>query len=73
MLTIYLFSLHLNHQGNRVGVLILTAEQLAYIFPVFFMCKKRCIPNTRGSQEVRGCLNLCYARLGACIDKILIL
>lgn len=39
-----------------MGVVILTAEQLAYVFPVFFMLKKKYLPTTRRSQEVGVCL-----------------
>ena len=35
-----------------MGVLILAAEQLAYVFPLFFMFKKRRFESTRRSQEV---------------------
>lgn len=47
--------------------MILTAEQLAYVFPLFFMFKKRCIPNTRGSQEVRDCLVSIYLSVPASV------
>jgi hypothetical protein len=35
-----------------MGVLILAAEQLAYVFPLFFMFKKRRFESNRRSQEV---------------------
>lgn len=39
-----------------MGVVILTAEQLAYVFPLFFMIKKRCSSNSRRAQEVCVCV-----------------
>lgn len=39
-------------EGNKLGVLILAAEQLAYVFPLFFMYKKRHYENSRRSQEI---------------------
>ncbi|KAM3577361.1 hypothetical protein VYU27_000791 [Nannochloropsis oceanica] len=39
-------------EGNKLGVLILAAEQLAYIFPLLFMYKKRRFNNSRRSQEM---------------------
>lgn len=35
-------------------MLILSAEQLAYIFPLLFMYKKRRFNNDRSVQEVSG-------------------
>ena len=39
-------------EGNKLAVFILTAEQMAYVFPLFFMYKKRRFDNSRRSQEV---------------------
>ena len=40
-----------HQQGNKLGVLMLTAEQLAYIFPLSFMYKRRQRDYPRSSQE----------------------